>query len=802
MTLETTVSKAVYTGNGATTEFPFSFKVWDEDQILVSVTDTQGYVQETGEYSVTLSVGGGTVFYLHDGAPLPSGWKLAITRDMPFTQEDDYITGTRFDPEVIETALDKATAERQQLREQLQRAVILPPTSDETPEDMAQELLRARDDVQDMRDDVQGMLAEVGTEIGNHTIVTAEGSTTARPLAERFADVMNVKDFGAKGDGVTDDSSAIQSAIMASKGKTLYFPAGTYICKDTSIDSGYNSPLHVEGQINLLGSGKTATIIKLVTREENTNRGQSLLSNGTGFETHDYDIEVSRIGFEGDWGRDGKTASDNWDEGPTLLNFFTTGNVTIYDCLFRWSRNMAVHTRYTDTTTVRDCEVYHTWADGICVHDAKQAIIVNNKVDGANDDSIAAVRLVGKEPIENRAIISGNLVVDSCGIKADGITSATITGNVVVRAQGHGIAAGMVYSADQTKNKKLGLSVVGNVIDTVFESSTFGVVTPGAARRLVYIYTDTDTPDDVAGTPVPYGNEFFNITNNVCVRTLDPIAKYSDYGFGVRYARNGVFDGEVTDNFLTTPEDGSVLMAGIVCRRSSYGFNIENNNLGKMYIGALISGLGNTTKYFSTCNNIIAGNSFVGFTKYGVGFSSTRGDAKVFGNLFDGDPNNTHPDRNSNGSWKTSDNNTAIYIPSSVVIESNQNSFKNVGSIYNGATANIAEYGNTVFCDPEVLNVANKNNIGIGRLLRSTVVSSSIIIYDSDPTSPTYMSVKNVCQRVASAMPTNGKYLEGMFVEKALKSVSGNSIIIGWLRKNTGDSNILNEDWIEVKVSI
>ena len=146
MTLETTTSKAVYTGNGATTEFPFSFKVWDEDQILVSVTDAQGYVQETGEYSVTLSAGGGTVSYLHEGAPLPSGWKLAITRDMPFTQEDDYITGTRFDPEVIETALDKATAERQQLLEQLQRAVILPPTSDETPEGMAQELLRARDE--------------------------------------------------------------------------------------------------------------------------------------------------------------------------------------------------------------------------------------------------------------------------------------------------------------------------------------------------------------------------------------------------------------------------------------------------------------------------------------------------------------------------------------------------------------------------------------------------------------------------------------------------------------------------------
>ncbi|WP_300925413.1 hypothetical protein, partial [uncultured Desulfovibrio sp.] len=134
MTMPRGDSRALYAGNGQAVEFPFSFKVWEEEQLSVLLTAPTGETSAATGWTAELDGDGGTVRYLHNGAPLPDGWKLAIMRDMPFVQEVDLVTGTRFDPEVIETALDVAAAERQQLRERLARAVVVEPTGGESPE--------------------------------------------------------------------------------------------------------------------------------------------------------------------------------------------------------------------------------------------------------------------------------------------------------------------------------------------------------------------------------------------------------------------------------------------------------------------------------------------------------------------------------------------------------------------------------------------------------------------------------------------------------------------------------------------
>jgi hypothetical protein len=60
--------------------------------------------------------------------------------------------------------------------------------------------------------------------------VVSTGSTTARTLANRFADAINLKDYGAVMDGTTDDTAAWQAAYNATpSGGTLMVPAGKYL---------------------------------------------------------------------------------------------------------------------------------------------------------------------------------------------------------------------------------------------------------------------------------------------------------------------------------------------------------------------------------------------------------------------------------------------------------------------------------------------------------------------------------------------------------------------------------------------
>ncbi len=82
-------------------------------------------------------------------------------------------------------------------------------------------------------------IASEGEGVVDEKTVIAAGSDTPRTLADRFGDVVNVKDFGAVGDGKTDDQEAFDKAILSGV-KSIFIPDGEYIINGLFIDRPVN----------------------------------------------------------------------------------------------------------------------------------------------------------------------------------------------------------------------------------------------------------------------------------------------------------------------------------------------------------------------------------------------------------------------------------------------------------------------------------------------------------------------------------------------------------------------------------
>jgi hypothetical protein len=76
------------------------------------------------------------------------------------------------------------------------------------------------------------------------------GVTKRTTISELSVDFVNVKSYGALGDGVSNDTAAIQAAIdaVSSTGRTIYFPSGTYLVTPATLKDWEGTPLG-EGQM-------------------------------------------------------------------------------------------------------------------------------------------------------------------------------------------------------------------------------------------------------------------------------------------------------------------------------------------------------------------------------------------------------------------------------------------------------------------------------------------------------------------------------------------------------------------------
>jgi parallel beta-helix repeat protein len=240
---------------------------------------------------------------------------------------------------------------------------------------------------------------------------------------------VSVLDFGAIGDGLADDTVAIQAAALASVGRTLYFPAGTYLISSAITNIGVGTTVCGEGWASTI---KTVTIshhLLVITAQKVVVRNLKFIgANGSG------ELNNSCVMFStgSDYGR--VEGCEVTGCAGSAIYLTQTSHVTVRDNyihdLSGTLPNSADITLYqsTDSCTIDNntCNggVSAKYQTGILLQlSATNHKVINNRIGAHLRYGIVDYDV---KPSINNNLISGNTVFDIDGSPLGGTSGAGI----------------------------------------------------------------------------------------------------------------------------------------------------------------------------------------------------------------------------------------------------------------------------------------------------------------------------------------------------------------------------------------
>lgn len=179
------------------------------------------------------------------------------------------------------------------------------------------------------------------------------------PWAGQSAKKFNVQDYGALGNGVTDDTKAIQAALEAAgraAPATLYFPAGTYML---------NGMIEIKNNVSWLGESRDTSFIKAGPAFASSvePHWQALIYSDSSTVNR---IEFKSLSFDG-----------NSNLGKKSLFIFRHHDyVKLTDSRFNWKGTVGgFNIGSNDYLTITGCEFI---GDQVFLADSKQVVISHN----------------------------------------------------------------------------------------------------------------------------------------------------------------------------------------------------------------------------------------------------------------------------------------------------------------------------------------------------------------------------------------------------------------------------------------
>ena len=246
-TVTDSIYKSIQNCNNSVTAFPFTFGIGATSEVKVTVStsaNVKTVLTETTDYTVSCTnsdcSAGGTVVLIA-GSRCGSGSTLTLEMNVPYTQDSDYVEGMPTLYETFEDNVDKLTRLSQQLRGMVNRAPLLPSTSTTTNPTLDNPVAG-----QYLRWNTAGTGIESTSAVSSSGTYMASGTgATARTVDSKLSDVMAAEDYGATGDGTTDDTTAIQYMITANPTGIWNTHGKTYIV----------SNITVAGNLKIIGTG-------------------------------------------------------------------------------------------------------------------------------------------------------------------------------------------------------------------------------------------------------------------------------------------------------------------------------------------------------------------------------------------------------------------------------------------------------------------------------------------------------------------------------------------------------------------
>lgn len=444
----------------------------------------------------------------------------------------------------------------------------------------------------------------------------------AAPRTDR---VFNVRSYGARGDGTTDDRATIQATVDAASsagGGDVYFPPGTYLCLCAS---GASINLYGVGSVRFVGHGRSSVVKMSPSSDSNPILFRNVGSGATSQSDIAFELLTMDI--------------PNVTNAIGINMSSTASRITVRGCHFVGLKAGAIRPAGTDILIANNTFYGGSVGGyGILANNSstlKGMMIVGNVIDGngggadgidINQPSVSAATniLISENVIHGYlsgsptagmgialanctdTIVSGNTVFDCYldGIHVeDRSERVSIVGNTIHANQGYGIS---VQGVTDDANVNKGIVIANNVVS--------GVCTTRSDAGILL------------GAPYQSAHGFSVVGNQVNSVGRSGAAMY---GIAVSRSRHGTVQGNVVKNTTGSDTSGMYLHiledVSVIGNRSyddqgtptqDYGVKvggamtrvlIANNHLGGNATGPLDeTSIGATSEYRKLLNSGIA----------------------------------------------------------------------------------------------------------------------------------------------------------------------------------------------------